>query len=72
MTVGLHYYLGFHSVQYSPRFFLKQLAFELHELLLLSAFPELDGTVRWREDKRQFCAQFLTAPMSSGCKMLSS
>jgi hypothetical protein len=47
--------------------------FELLELLLLSAFSELDDTVRrWREDKRQLCAQFLTGPMSSGCKMLSS
>nr|ACN26458.1 unknown [Zea mays] len=37
---------------------LKQLAFELLELLVLSSFPELDGTVRkWHEDKEQFCAQ---------------
>jgi hypothetical protein len=37
---------------------LKHLAFELLELLVLSAFPELDGTVRkWHEDKQQFCAQ---------------
>ncbi|KAF8716456.1 hypothetical protein HU200_026336 [Digitaria exilis] len=36
---------------------LKQLAFELLELLVLAAFPELDDTVRkWREDKQQFGA----------------
>ncbi|OEL19894.1 hypothetical protein BAE44_0019087 [Dichanthelium oligosanthes] len=36
---------------------LKQLAFELLELLVLAAFPELDGTVRkWHEDKQLFCA----------------
>nr|CAB3460613.1 unnamed protein product [Digitaria exilis] len=36
---------------------LKQLAFELLELLVLAAFPELDGTVRkWHEDKQQFGA----------------
>uniref|UniRef100_K3Z3A6 PX domain-containing protein n=1 Tax=Setaria italica TaxID=4555 RepID=K3Z3A6_SETIT len=37
---------------------LKQLAFELLELLVLAAFPELDGTVRkWHEDKQRFGAQ---------------
>ncbi|KAG0519417.1 hypothetical protein BDA96_09G262400 [Sorghum bicolor] len=37
---------------------LKQLAFELLELLVLSAFPELDGSVRkWHEDKQKFCAE---------------
>uniref|UniRef100_A0A453A144 Uncharacterized protein n=1 Tax=Aegilops tauschii subsp. strangulata TaxID=200361 RepID=A0A453A144_AEGTS len=36
---------------------LKQLAFELVELLVLAAFPELDGTVRkWHEDKHEFSA----------------
>ncbi|WVZ99728.1 hypothetical protein U9M48_044989 [Paspalum notatum var. saurae] len=36
---------------------LKQLAFELLELLVLAAFPELDGTVRkWHEDRQQFHA----------------
>ncbi|KAL6610700.1 hypothetical protein ACP70R_040669 [Stipagrostis hirtigluma subsp. patula] len=36
---------------------LKQLAFELLELLVLAAFPELDGTVRkWHEDKEQLSA----------------
>ncbi|XP_062180540.1 uncharacterized protein LOC133884943 isoform X2 [Phragmites australis] len=36
---------------------LKQLAFELLELLVLAAFPELDGTVRnYHEDKQQFSA----------------
>ncbi|CAL4909749.1 unnamed protein product [Urochloa decumbens] len=36
---------------------LKQLAFGLLEVLVLAAFPELDGTVRkWHEDKQQFCA----------------
>uniref|UniRef100_A0A0D9WK76 PX domain-containing protein n=1 Tax=Leersia perrieri TaxID=77586 RepID=A0A0D9WK76_9ORYZ len=36
---------------------LKQLAFELLELLVLAAFPDLDGTVRkWHEDKQQFYA----------------
>ncbi|KAG8086531.1 hypothetical protein GUJ93_ZPchr0010g10236 [Zizania palustris] len=34
---------------------LKLLAFELLELLVLAAFPELDDTVRkWHEDKQQF------------------
>ncbi|TVU20132.1 hypothetical protein EJB05_36325 [Eragrostis curvula] len=34
---------------------LKQLAFELLELLVRAGFPELDGTVRkWHEDKEQF------------------
>ncbi|KAG2617225.1 hypothetical protein PVAP13_3NG179279 [Panicum virgatum] len=36
---------------------LKQLAFELLELLVLAAFPELDGTVKkWHADKQQFRA----------------
>ncbi|XP_025806448.1 uncharacterized protein LOC112885000 [Panicum hallii] len=36
---------------------LKQLAFELLELLVLAAFPELDGTVKkWHDDKQQFRA----------------
>ncbi|KAL6848737.1 hypothetical protein ACP4OV_021320 [Aristida adscensionis] len=36
---------------------LKQLAFELLELLVLAAFPELDSTVRkWHEDKEQLSA----------------
>ncbi|CAL5096463.1 unnamed protein product [Urochloa decumbens] len=36
---------------------LKQLAFGLLEVLVLAAFPELDGTVRkWHENKQQFCA----------------
>ncbi|XP_062232251.1 uncharacterized protein LOC133929495 isoform X2 [Phragmites australis] len=36
---------------------LKQLAFELLELLVLAAFPELDGTVsKWHEDKQQLCS----------------
>ncbi|XP_006655634.1 uncharacterized protein LOC102722219 [Oryza brachyantha] len=36
---------------------LKQLAFELLELLVLAAFPELDDTVRkWHEEKQQFYA----------------
>ncbi|CAN6327120.1 unnamed protein product [Urochloa humidicola] len=36
---------------------MKQLAFGLLEVLVLAAFPELDGTVRkWHEDKQQFCA----------------
>ncbi|CAN6336682.1 unnamed protein product [Urochloa humidicola] len=36
---------------------LKQLAFELLEVLVLAAFPELDGTVKkWHEDKQQFCS----------------
>jgi sorting nexin-13 len=36
---------------------LKQLAFEVLELLVLAAFPELDDIVKkWHEDKQQLYA----------------